>query len=349
MSEQFRHIYIEKRALDWPRTGQILRHFPGAEQILIDHYKDVFNRRRQDVGLQINHRSLILAVRQGEAVYPGAPVCQSFGRSHFYYASSVMNCPFNCEYCYLKGMYPSGNIVIFVNLEEIMEEVDRLLTEHPVYLCVSYDTDLLALEAVTGYVSAWADFAADRPGLSLEVRTKAALLSGWDHYRGRKDLIFAWTLSPETYIRQMEMGAASLTARLKSVRAAVEAGATVRLALDPMIFQPGWKKAYADLVDRIFTDLSPGQIMDVSIGSFRVSADYLKRLRRNQPLAASVQFPFVTEGGYCHYPAPLLEEMESFLREKLLAYVEDKQIFSWEEGIGTSRSIEEGLGAGKAD
>lgn len=80
--------------------------------------------------------------------------------------------------------------------------------------------------------------------------------------------------------------------------------------------------------------------MDVSIGSFRVSADYLKRLRRNQPLAASVQFPFVTEGGYCHYPAPLLEEMESFLREKLLAYVEDKQIFSWEEGLTQAGPID---------
>ena len=48
----------------------------------------------------------------------------------------------------------------------------------------------------------------------------------------------------------------------------------------------------------------------------------------------------MTEGGYCHYPAPLLEEMESFLREKLLAYVEDKQIFSWEEGLTQARPID---------
>lgn len=333
MSEQFRHIYIEKGALDWPRTSRILKHFPGAETIMIDHYKDVFNRRRQDVSLQIANRSLILAVRQGEAVYPGAPVCQNFGRNYFYYASSVMNCPFNCEYCYLKGMYPSGNIVIFVNLEEIMAEVDRLLYRHPVYLCISYDTDLLALEAVTGYVLSWAAFAADRPGLSLEIRTKAALLSGWDRYRGRRDLIFAWTLSPERYAEQMEDGAASLAARLKSARKAIDAGATVRLALDPMIFQPGWKQAYAELVDQIFESLSPQEIMDISIGSFRISADYLKQMRRNQVFAASVQFPFVTEAGYCHYPAPLLEEMENFLREKLLIHVREEQIFSWEEGL----------------
>lgn len=330
MHEHFSHIYIEKRAMDRPGTERILEHFPGAKRILIDHYKDVFNRMHQDRSLQEANRSLILAVRKGTAVYPGAPVCQNFGRAHFYYASSVMNCPFNCEYCYLKGMYPSGNIVIFVNPEEIMEEVDGLLARHPVYLCISYDTDLLAWEAVTGYVSAWAAFAADRPDLSLEIRTKAAMLTGWEAYRGRRDLIFAWTLSPEAYARELEPGAAGLSARIESMRAAIRAGVTVRLALDPMIFRPGWKRAYGDLVDRIFTEISPEDIMDVAVGSFRISADYLRQMRRNQPFAASVQFPFVTEKGYCHYPDPLLKEMEGFLRKKLRMYVGEDRIFSWQ-------------------
>ena len=58
----------------------------------------------------------------------------------------MMNCVFDCEYCYLKGMYPSGNVVLFVNLDDIFDEVYKLLQKHPVYLCVSYDTDLLAVE-----------------------------------------------------------------------------------------------------------------------------------------------------------------------------------------------------------
>ncbi len=63
-----------------------------------------------------------------------------------------MNCIFDCAYCYLKGMYPSANIVVFVNLEEdIFAEVERVLENHPLYLCVSYDTDLLALEPLIGF------------------------------------------------------------------------------------------------------------------------------------------------------------------------------------------------------
>ena len=68
------------------------------------------------------------------------------------------DCIYDCEYCYLKGMYPSANIVIFVNIEDIFEELHRMLSEHPVYLCVSYDTDLLAFEAMTGYVREWEHF-----------------------------------------------------------------------------------------------------------------------------------------------------------------------------------------------
>ena len=36
-----------------------------------------------------------------------------------------MNCVFDCEYCYLKGMYPSANLVVFVNLEDIFAEVEK--------------------------------------------------------------------------------------------------------------------------------------------------------------------------------------------------------------------------------
>ncbi len=116
--------------------------------IEIDHYKDVFNRSRQDYALQHESQKLILAVQKGNLIYPGAPVCQNFGNEHFYYTSQMMNCIYDCEYCYLKGMYPSGNMVIFVNPEDTFREVTEILKDHPMYICVSYDTDLLTFEPI---------------------------------------------------------------------------------------------------------------------------------------------------------------------------------------------------------
>ncbi len=89
----------------------------------------------------------------------GRKPCQDFGNEHFYYCSTMMNCMFDCSYCYLKGMYPSGHMVIFVNLEDYFEKLEEMLAKSEIYLCVSYDADLLAMDSLTGYASAWADFA----------------------------------------------------------------------------------------------------------------------------------------------------------------------------------------------
>ena len=71
-----------------------------------------------------------------------------------------------------KGMYPSGNVVLFVNLDDIFDEVYKLLQKHPVYLCVSYDTDLLAVENIFGYTKRWVDFAERHTDLKIEIRNK---------------------------------------------------------------------------------------------------------------------------------------------------------------------------------
>lgn len=115
----FSHIYVEEEIAEHPRVKQILACFMKAEIVYIRHYKDVFCRRRQDYEEQHHAQNLILAKKTGSLIYQGAPVCQNFGNTYFYYTSCMMNCIYDCEYCYLKGMYPSANIVIFVNIEDI--------------------------------------------------------------------------------------------------------------------------------------------------------------------------------------------------------------------------------------
>ena len=121
---RFTHVYVEERALEYRLTQSVLNKLPDAEVVRIRHYKDIFDRKRQNAVLQHEHRSLIVAVREGNRIFEGAPVCQSFGNKNFYYVSSMMNCPFDCEYCYLKGMYPSSNMVVFVNLEDYRADVE---------------------------------------------------------------------------------------------------------------------------------------------------------------------------------------------------------------------------------
>ncbi len=324
------HIYVEKAAMEYARTKQILSHFKHAEIIEIDHYKDVFCRRGQKYVLQHKAQNLILAVKTGTLIYPGAPVCQSFGSDHFYYTSCIMNCIYDCEYCYLKGMYPSGNLVVFVNLEDVFDAVKELLKKHPVYLCVSYDTDLGALASVTGYMQEWAAFAKEQENLKIEIRTKCANLPFPD-LKPSPQVIYAFTLSPQTVIDAYEHGTPSLTERIACARQAAEDGFTIRLCFDPVLYCPDWKMHYESMLSCVFAEIDAGKLLDVSVGTFRVSQDYLKKMRKNEPDSAVVQFPYQNTDGVYQYPKVLAEEMEQFLTEQLKKKVPVENIFLWKE------------------
>lgn len=313
----FSHIYVEKGAGNNPRTGRILSAFPDASVIEIDHYKDVFCRSGQDYVRQSRSQKLILAEKKGTLLYRGAPVCQNFGNEHFYYASCMMNCVYDCEYCYLKGMYPSGNMVIFVNLEDFFDGTGELLSCHPVYLCVSYDTDLMAMEAVAGYVREWMMFAGRRENLTVEIRTKCANREFFKRANPVPGVIFAFTLSPQALIDACEHGAPSLESRISCVNLAMKRGFEVRLCFDPMIYRPDWETVYDEMLSRVFAGIDMGRVRDVSVGAFRISKEYLKNMRKCAPYSAVAQYPYQNEGGVCRYDRELEEKMTGFLTERL--------------------------------
>ena len=335
----FSHIYIEEALLGGEEAEAILRKFPKAKCIPIRHYKDLFNRRKQNRALQEKSRKLILAKKEGQRIYPGAPVCQSFSESTFYYASLLMNCPFHCEYCYLQGMYPSANLVLFLNVEDYFSDCQRLIQEKgSLYLCISYDTDLLALEELYPFVERFARFLEKEPNLRIEVRTKAGgeslfrrLLKIQLSEDAKKRLIFAFTLSPEKIVSEAEHGTAGLKGRLKAIKMAVEEGFTLRLCFDPMLYHADWERLYTKLLETVFREIPMEKLYDVSVGSFRISESYLKAMTKACGASPYTSFPYENTDGYYHYPKELLLKMEGFLEQKLLEKLPKEKIFRWTE------------------
>ena len=336
--EHFQHIYVEEAILQSPDVERVLRKFPKAKVIPIKHYKDVFNRKKQGRLAQSRSRKLILAKKEGQRLYDGAVVCQDFSESHFCYTSLLMNCPFHCAYCYLQSMYPSSNLVMFLNLEDYFSDCKKWIAEKgSLYLCISYDTDLLAMEGVYPYVEEFARFLNQENALRIEVRTKAGGEGLWRKMQrlplsleGRKRMIFAFTLSPEEIIEEAEEGSARLSSRIFAIQKALEEGYLVRLCFDPMIYHPRWKELYGDLLQEVFEKIPMEQIHDCSVGSFRISESYLKAMGKALPNSPHTQFPYENTGGYYHYPKEQMEEMEGFLYSRLQEKLPKEKIFRWD-------------------
>lgn len=323
----FSHIYVEKDAEDNINTKKILDHFKNARKISIDSYKEIFNRPHQDFNVQKKSINLILAVKKDNFIYKGADVCEDFGNKYFYYTSSIMNCVYNCEYCYLRGMYPSANIVIWVNIDDIFKEASQILNEHPMYICISYDTDLLVFENVTSFVDMWINFAASRDNLKIELRTKSSKFDSIKHIKPIENMIIAWTLSPQDIIERYEKNTPSLESRLKSIKEAVDAGWKVRICFDPLIYVDDWKEVYSKYIDDVFNTIPAYKIYDVSIGVFRISKTYLKNMKKQDKNSYILAYPFECKDGVCSYRESERSKLVGYVYNLCKKYVKKNKIY----------------------
>lgn len=322
---RFSHVYVEEKARRFPLTEEILNRCKDSVVIPIEHYKDIFDRPRQDTEAQKRNPALILAVRAGSRIFKGAPVCQSFGQRNFYYSSSVMNCLFDCEYCYLRGMYPSSNIVVFVNFEDYEKDVIRFLEEGPLYVCASYDTDLIALDGLTGLAGKWTELAKQNKDLLVELRTKAAP----PVLESVPNVIYAFTVSPDEIVNKYEKNTPSADARLEAAARAIDAGCNVRLCFDPMILTDGWRELYGSFADHAADMVDFSKLTDVSVGCFRISKEYLSSMRKKCLNSGIAWYPYVIRNGVAQYEEDTDRQMQEFMCARLSSHIAEEKIFTW--------------------
>ena len=112
-------FYIEKSLICDVQVVSLIEKYKPKHVITCDHYKEIFNRKSQNFRLQKRKPALILASKKGELVFPVPPKF-GIGSQYNYYFSHVLNCIFDCRYCYLQGMYESAHYVLFLNFEDFI-------------------------------------------------------------------------------------------------------------------------------------------------------------------------------------------------------------------------------------
>jgi len=324
----FSHLYIEKGILDHPQTRMIRAKFSDSQVIVIEHYKEVFNRSAQSFAAQSSAKKLILARKEGKFLHEGSQYSDGFDIGQFFYASSVMGCLYDCDYCYLQGLYPSANTVLFVNLEDAFDQLVPYLGEETL-VATSYDTDTMAIESLTHQTKSWLDFAAEHKNLYLEIRTKSANIKALKNNTPNDRVTLAWTLSPQEIIDRYEHATPSLEKRLSAVREAIALGWKVRLCIDPVIYTENFDSLYSKLIERIFDSIDSDAIEHLTLGSFRMSQSHLRALKKLRRSDVAF-FPYTVKNEMATYP----ETIESYILETLLAkatrYLPQERIRTWQ-------------------
>ena len=286
--------YIENKALNYNLTKQIINKF-NPKLIEIKHYKDIFNRSHQNFNYQKSQNRLILAVKDYVSFYKGSKFCNNRGYENFYYSTQILGCIYNCEYCYLGGMYPSGYPVIFVNEDDFINEAKKLKNA---FIPISYESDLLAFEGIYPFHKKWIELARERKDLLIESRTKSANAHRLPD-NPPKNFILTFSLSPKE-VTKFEKKAPSLEKRIKALNLAIQKGYSVEIAIDPIIKIDNFKEVYKNFAKYLNENIDFSKIQNIEIGSFRMNKDFLKRLRKIH-ISEITYFPYKIKNNEARY------------------------------------------------
>lgn len=322
-------IYIENDILHHSGVIEILKRFPSAQKIICDRYGEVFNPKAQNFRLQKQHPALILAQKHNHFVLP-APAGYGIGANKNYYFSHVLNCLYDCRYCFLQGMYQSANYVLFINYEDYQQQISDICAATPdetIHFFSGYDCDSLALEPVTGFARHFLPFFSSLSNAWLELRTKSTQVRSLLNREPLPRCIVAFSLSPDAIAAKVEAKAPSVARRLDALCKLQEQGWLIGLRFDPLIYQSDYKNQYQQLFADVFARIKLASLHSVSLGVFRLPAAYFKKIHKLYPEEKLFASPLSQENGMVSYKPELEQEMMAYCTELLLSYIHEEKFF----------------------
>ncbi len=321
-------IYIEENIVQHPRVIEIMTRFPQARKIICGRYGEVFNPKAQNFRLQKQKPALILAEKYKNFTMP-VPSGYGIGASRNFYFSHMLNCLYDCRYCFLQGMYQSANYVLFINYEDFQDEIKQRCAEtptEPVHFFSGYDCDSLALEPVTGFAEQFLPIFEAIPNAWLELRTKSTQVRSLLSREAFPRCIVAFSLNPDEIATKVEAKAPSLERRLDALLKLQTHGWQIGLRFDPMIYQLGYQQQYQHLFEQVFSVIKLESLHSVSLGAFRLPEKYFKKVHKLFPDEKLFVSPLENNQGMISYKEALEQEMTHFCTEQLLRYI-PKELF----------------------
>jgi len=324
----FSAIYIEEEVAGSDRVLQLLERFPDVPQISCERYGQVFNRSGQNFRLQKKAPALILAKKYGNIVLP-APEGYGFNHDRSYYFSHMMNCIYDCRYCFLQGMYRSANYVLFTNYEDFGAAITATVAESEsrAVFYSGYDCDSLALEPVSNFCEYILSLLEDLPTATLEIRSKSTQIRKLLETEPLANCVVAMSFTDQQSSDRWEHKVPSIAKRLESLKKLQEVGWPVALRFEPLIFDEFYLERYKMLFEEVFTCLDGGMVHSVSTGMFRMPADFHKRIVKLYPDEPLLARDTVKSNGLISLMDDAEEKCLRALEEELFEFVSSKQYY----------------------
>ncbi len=285
----FEIIYIENHLQSHPRVLEILKRFPNSEIKKIDKIEDVFGRVKKPYLQKRTNLNLFLGEKKGQLVKLAPPAYGLSGEPHYYFVHAY-NCIYECNYCYLQGYFHSPDIVLYLNHEEIGQEIKRLAEENhantpdlKVWFHAGEYSDSLALTHLSGELSHYFKLFKELTFCNLELRTKSVNIRELLNEEPLDNIITSFSLSPEHRIKSNDLKTPPLKARLNAIGELNSKGFPIGIHFDPIIYDDKFIESYEDLADQLLEHIPAEKIRYISLGVVRFTKEVFQKVQRHYP------------------------------------------------------------------
>ena len=327
-------IYVEREIADHPRVASICSRFPRASRVVCERYGEVFNPRGQNFRLQKRRPGLILARKRSGHVL-AAPAGYGLGGVHNFYFSHMLNCVYDCRYCFLQGMYRSAHYVVFVNYEDFASAIVNTINNTAMsskndyaWFFSGYDGDSLAYEPVTRFVDFVLPLFAGHQNSWLELRTKSTQIRTLVERAPMENVVVAFSFTPPAVSRSLEHKVPSLEKRIEAAAQLQAKGWKIGLRFDPLIYYDDYKGGYRDLLAQVFASVDAQACHSATFGPFRLPQDYYRTLVKLYPDEPLFAGPLNRNERMVSYYPGLEKGMLAYCEDLLARYISPQQMFA---------------------
>ena len=277
-------IYVEKQALELPQTKKILEKYWKTKIIYIDNYKNIFDKSFKNLDTK---KSLILAKLNSKAI-SGAPAWYGHTFSSYFFKTGL-NCVFDCSYCYLKWAFKNDNMVLFLNYEDIKNEIEEKISflqkELPetIHWFYSWDySDIVWIDNLSWFCEEFIPFFEKFSNVMMEIRTKSANVKSFlDLWFVPKNTEISFSLNPKELIEKYEKWTSSLEQRVKAINILLEKWFKVWLRFLPILPVKNYKELYSEFIKYVEENIDKSKIYSsFASGLLYTKKDYNKILQK---------------------------------------------------------------------
>ena len=324
-------IYIENHIKNHPRTKKILSRFKkNINVVYCDHYGEIFNIKSQNFRIQKNKPALILAKKEGKKIH-NIPKNFGIGGKKNYYFSHMLNCIYDCEYCFLQGKHMSAHYLLFVNYEDFFLEIKKKILENSTkkyYFFSGYDCDSLAFDGVTGFIKYFLPIFKQNKNAILELRTKSNQINKLLKHEPIDNCIVAFSFTPENISKLIEHKVPSVKNRIKAMKQLANIGWKIGLRFDPIIPACNFAKIYDKLFQNIASNIPEESIHSISFGMMRFPKKMFKKMTKENSNKRLFSQPFENRNGIFSYNKKLENKVENIILKKLKKYMKKAPIYN---------------------